>query len=100
MDKQKIEICLAAKCKGRGAGAVAALIDGKYENTASISKTIECFGCCGVGPNVIVEGRMMHQVYPEDALLRIEEELRGERKEKPSLGSKALDDLDSFLDAL
>lgn len=96
----EIEICLSAKCKGRGAGAVAALIDEEYEGRVAIKKTIECLGCCGVGPNVIVGGIMMHQVYPEDALLRIEEGLRGEKREKPSLGSKALDDLDSFLDSL
>lgn len=100
MSKHEIEICLSSKCKGRGAGAVASIIDKRYGEGIAIKKTIECFGCCGVGPNVIVGGVMMHQVYPEDALLRIEEGLRGEKREKPSLGSKALDDLDSFLDSL
>lgn len=96
-----IKVCVSGKCKGRGADAVfVALERGCSDHRALVSKTGECMGYCGLGPNIAVDGNILHHMHPRDAASRANRELDTPSPKEHGLGSKTLDELDSFLDTL
>ena len=53
-----------------------------------------------MGPNVAVDGNILHHMNPRDAVAHVKEELAHPSKKVHGLGGKTLDDLDSVLDDL
>lgn len=95
-----IKVCMSGKCQGRGALGVFAALERGSSARALVSKTSECMGYCGLGPNVAIDGNILHQVYASDAVSRVNREIDHPSRKEHGLGSKSLDDLDAFLDTL
>lgn len=95
-----IKVCLSGKCKGRGSDRVFAVLDREFAMDGGVEKTDECMGYCGMGPNVAVNGNILHHLHPDDAAERIREELAHPSPKIHGLGTKTIDDLDSVLDDL
>lgn len=95
-----IKVCCSGKCKGRGNERVFAALERECATEGTIEKTDECMGYCGMGPNVAVDGNILHELHPEDAAKRVREELAHPSPKVHGLGTKTVDDLDSVLDDL
>ena len=92
--------CVSGKCKGRGADAVFSVLERECTGEGKVSRTTECMGYCGLGPNVAVDGNSLHHMNPHDAVSRVKREIAHPSPKEHGHGSKTLDDLDSFLDTL
>jgi (2Fe-2S) ferredoxin len=66
----------------------------------TVEKTHDCFGYCGLGPNVAVNGNIIHALRPDDAATRVRREVADPSPKIHGLGAKTLDDLDSLIDNL
>ncbi|MBP9751637.1 MAG: (2Fe-2S) ferredoxin domain-containing protein [Candidatus Moranbacteria bacterium] len=95
-----IKVCCSGRCKGRGSGRIFAVLEREYATEGIVEKTDECMGYCGMGPNVAVNGNILHQLHPENAAKRIREEATHPSPKIHGLGAKTIDDLDSVLDDL
>lgn len=95
-----IKVCVSGKCKGRGADAVFVAVQGGCSDRAAVSKTNECMGYCGLGPNIAVDGNILHHLHPREAVSRLKREMDDPSPKEHGLGSKTLDDLDAFLDTI
>jgi len=95
-----IKVCCSGKCKGRGSERVFSVLERDCSHEASVEKTTECMGYCGMGPNVAVNGNILHHLHPDDAAKRTSEEMDCPSPKAHGLGTKTIDDLDSVLDSL
>lgn len=95
-----IKICLSGKCSGKGAAKVADAIEQECADSGRIEQSDQCFGYCGIGPNVAVNGNILHHMRPQDAASRVKTEIAHPSPKKHGLGEKTLDDLDDVLDNL
>jgi NADH:ubiquinone oxidoreductase subunit E len=95
-----VKICCSGKCKGRGSERVFAALEREYPGDATISKTDLCMGYCGMGPNVAINGNILHHMHQDDVTRRVEEEIARPSPRLHGLGSRTIDDLDSVLDDL
>lgn len=95
-----IQSCVSGKCRGRGADAVFSALMRECAGEGKVSGTAECMGYCGLGPNVVVDGNILHHMHPRDAVSRVKREIMHPSPKEHGRGSKPLDELDSFLDAL
>ncbi len=95
-----IKVCTSGKCKGKGSQAIADALTHGCAGCATVATTDDCFGYCGMGPNVAVDGNILHYMGPRDAVSRVKGEIEHPSKKVHGLGGKTLDDLDSVLDNL
>ena len=95
-----VKVCTSGKCKGKGSPAIAETLTQGCAGCATVTTTDDCFGDCGMGPNVAVDGNILHHMNPRDAVAHVKEELAHPSKKVHGLGGKTLDDLDSVLDDL
>lgn len=93
-----IKICISEKCSGRGSAKVADALEQECADSGTIEKSSQCFGYCGMGPNVAVNGNILHHMRPQDAAPRVKTEIAHPSPKKHGLGEKTLDDLDDVLD--
>jgi len=99
METNVVKICLSEKCRARGSKGVLSALENREGLPATIEKTDQCMGYCGMGPNVAVNGNILHHMRPDEAKRRVEEELLHPSPKIHGLGSKKIDDLDSILDS-
>jgi NADH:ubiquinone oxidoreductase subunit E len=64
---------------------------------AAVSTTGDCFRFCESGPNVAVNGNVLHRMRPGDAARRIRQEIRRPSRRIDGVGTRSLDDLDNVL---
>lgn len=95
-----VKICVSGKCRGRGSDRVAGVIERDPPENASVERTSHCMGYCGMGPNVAVDGNILHQMHPDTAVKRVEAEITHPSPKVHGLGGKPIDDLDELLDSL
>lgn len=95
-----VKICCSGKCKGRGSDRLFAAIEKECVPETIVQKTTECMGYCGMGPNVAVDGNILHGLHPDSAGKRVKDEIAEPSPKRHGLGSKTIDDLDSILDNL
>jgi NADH:ubiquinone oxidoreductase subunit E len=95
-----VKICCSGKCKGRGSERLFTAIEKENVPETTIEKTTECMGYCGMGPNVSVNGNILHGLHSDSIGKRIRDEIVDPSAKVHGLGSKTIDDLDSILDNL
>jgi NADH:ubiquinone oxidoreductase subunit E len=95
-----IKVCVSGKCGGKGSEKIAETLERDCIDCGSVERTGECFGYCALGPNVAVDGNILHHMNPRDAASRVKEEIRHPSPKVHGIGDKTLDDLDSVLDSL
>jgi len=70
------------------------------QNDTEVIASVDCFRFCKSGPNVSVNGNILHGVSPSNAVRRVEAELRDPSRKVDGLGTRSIDDLDDVLDNL
>lgn len=98
--KHQIRVCANVNCKGNGSEKVyEALLTGS-DADCEVVKTGDCFRFCKQGPNVAVDGHVLHFVKPDNAVRRVRNEINTPSVKKDAVGTRSIDELDDFLASL
>ena len=100
MESHKIQVCCSKKCHANGSDGVFTRVEHAFGDGVSVERSDDCFGYCAMGPNVAVDGNILHRMKPGDAESRIRREIANPSLKLHGIGSKTIDDLDSVLDNL
>lgn len=98
--KHSIRVCVNTHCKCNGSEKIFDKLVSEQTENWELSKTDECFRYCKQGPNVAVNGNVLHHIHPESATRRIQAEIENPSPRKDVVGTRGLDELDSVLDDL
>jgi NADH:ubiquinone oxidoreductase subunit E len=98
--KPIVKVCVHEECRGRGSERIYARLCDECGGEAEIRKTEDCFRLCKIGPNVAVNGNVLHHMRENNAVLRVRSELRSPSIKRDGIGARSLDDLDDVLDHL
>ena len=94
-----VKVCCSGKCKGRGSDRILAVLERERPTESVVERTEDCMGYCGMGPNVAVNGNILHRLHPDDAATRIRKEVASPSPKVHGLGTKTVDDLDDILNS-
>lgn len=102
MTRKIVKVCLHGDCCRNGSWDVLDTLENDRElrNEADVSGTPDCFHFCKKGPNVAVDGNVLHFVRPGEALRRVRSEIDRPSPRRDVLGSRPIDELDDVLDDL
>lgn len=93
-------MCVNTDCCQGGSERSYELLRAELGAEADIETTGDCFRYCELGPNVAVDGHVLHRMTPERAVSSVRHELRHpSRMKTDGVGTRSLDELDTFLDA-
>lgn len=99
--KTHIRVCTHQTCCQRGSEKIfTALKQSFSEDEADIATTGDCFRFCKSGPNVAVNGALLHHVSPTNASARVREAVGKKTVKKEAVGTRSIDELDDVLDEL
>lgn len=98
--KAKIRVCVNVNCCARGSEKVYDALQKEMGSEAEIVKTPDCFRFCKIGPNVSVNGNVLHGVGMSGAVSRVRREIKDPSRKVDGLGMKSIDELDDVLDNL
>lgn len=98
--KHQIKVCTNVNCCRNGSEKVLeSLISGNLTD-CEVRETKDCFRFCKQGPNVAVDGHVLHFVKPDNAIRRVQNELNNPSVKKDAIGTRSIDELDDFLASL
>lgn len=101
MARKIVKVCLHRNCCERGAREVCDALEREIgPGEADVVRSDECFHFCKKGPNVAVDGNVLHFVRPREAVSRVQREIAHPSARRDAVGSRSLDDLDDVLDDL
>lgn len=98
--KARVRVCVNVNCCARGSEKVYETLASELAETADVSKTGDCFRFCKSGPNVAVNGSILHGMHPSDAVSRVKREIVKPSRKVEGAGTKSIDELDDVLDSL
>ncbi len=98
--RARIKVCVNVNCCSRGSEQVYDRLAKELGGTADVEKTPDCFRFCKSGPNVSVDGTIIHGMRPGSATERVQREISHPSRKKEGLGSKSIDELDDVLESL
>lgn len=99
--KSRVRVCVNVNCCQRGSQAVATVLKKAFfENEAEVTVSDDCFRFCKSGPNVAVNGAILHHMHPSDAERRVRKAFISKIVKKEAVGMRPLDDLDAALDEM
>lgn len=95
-----VRVCVNVNCRCNGSEKVFEKLSAERAENWELSKTDECFRYCKEGPNVAVNGNVLHHMHPESATRRVRSEIEHPSPKKDTVGTRGLDELDNVLDDL
>ena len=99
--KSQIRVCVNVNCCQRGSREVAATLEKAFiADEVEVQASESCFRFCKSGPNVAVNGAILHHLNPSDAEKRVRAALARRIVKKEAIGTRPLDELDAALDAM
>ena len=98
--KARVKVCVHETCCMRGSEKIYDTLAKDLAHTADIVKTKDCFRFCKSGPNVSVNGTILHGVNASNATTRIQREITKPSRKVEGAGTKSIDELDDVLDGL
>lgn len=98
--KHHIKVCINVNCCQNGSEKVFDALATRSETDCEVVKTEDCFRFCKQGPNVAVDGHVLHHVNPSNAVRRIRNEINHPSVKKDAIGTRSIDELDDFLETL
>lgn len=99
--KTHIRVCTNTSCCQRGSEKIAAALKQSLRaDEADITTTGDCFRFCKSGPNIAVNGAVLHHISPANAAARVREAVGKKTVKKEAVGTRSLDELDDVLDEL
>lgn len=99
--RTRIRVCVNVNCCARGSEKVYEKLASEMDaNTADVIKTPDCFRFCKSGPNVSVDGTILHEMHLSNAVSRVKREIEKPSRKVEGAGTKSIDELDDVLDSL
>ncbi len=98
--KVRIKVCVHVDCCMRGSEKVYETLAQALAETADVIQTMDCFRFCKIGPNVSVNGTVLHNMQAGNAVSRIKREIATPSRKIDGAGTKSIDELDDVLDSL
>lgn len=99
--KPRIRVCIHKTCCQQGSEKIyTALKDSLTDSEADIVCSGDCFRFCKSGPNISVNGSILHHVSPANAASKVHDALTRKTVKKEALGTRPLDELDDVLEDL
>ena len=99
--RPRVRVCVNVNCAERGSqGVCDALKQSPELRDTDIATTPDCFRFCKQGPNVAVNGNVLHDMRPSDAVRRVKKEIAYPSRKLNGAGTRSIDDLDDVLDNL
>ena len=98
--KHQIKVCTNINCCQNGSEKVYEALIAESDATLEVAKTGDCFRFCKQGPNVAVDGHVLHHMKPENAARRVKNEINNPSIKKDAIGTRSIDELDDFLASL
>lgn len=100
MARKIVKVCVSESCCQRGSRSVFDVLERDPNLEADVSVSQDCFRFCKKGPNVAVDGNVIHFVRPSEAARRVRQEITHPSPRVDVLGMRSIDDLDTVLDNL
>ena len=98
--KHQVKVCINTDCCRNGSEKVADALAAGIGDDCEVTKTGDCFRFCKQGPNVAVDGHVLHFVKPDNAVRRVRNEINHPSVKKDAIGTRSIDELDDFLASL
>lgn len=99
--KSQVRVCVNVNCCQRGSQKVADVLRESFtEDEAEITVSNDCFRFCKSGPNVAVNGAILHHMHPSDAERRVRKTFVSKTVKKEAVGMRPLNELDAALDEM
>ncbi|MDD5083427.1 MAG: (2Fe-2S) ferredoxin domain-containing protein [Candidatus Moranbacteria bacterium] len=98
--KVRVRVCVHVDCCMRGSEKIYEKLSKDLGDTVDVGKTIDCFRFCKIGPNVSVNGTILHGVHLNDATSKVRREIDKPSRKIEGAGTKSIDELDDVLDGL
>ncbi len=99
-EKAIIKVCVHKTCASRGSCAIFERLQAELYDEATVREYPHCFDHCEDGPNVSVNGELIHHVSLETAPQVVRETLRHPSLRSDGQGIRPLAELDDVLDDL
>ena len=98
--KSLVKVCIHADCCGRGSERIYERLTQAGLPDVDVQKTEDCFRFCKMGPNVAVDGNVLHHMSEKHAVSRVRSEIRFPSVKTDGVGTRAIEELDDVLDNL
>jgi NADH:ubiquinone oxidoreductase subunit E len=99
--KHQVRVCTNINCCQRGSKKIYETLKQSFSETeAHIETTENCFRFCKSGPNIAVDGAVLHHISPANAAARVREAVTKKTVKKEAVGTRSIDELDDVLDEL
>lgn len=99
--KTRVRVCVNVTCCQRGSKQVYDELAKKLDaSECEVYTSEDCFRFCKSGPNVSVDGTVLHDMRPAQAADRVKREIAHPSRKVDTLGSRSIDELDEVLDSL
>ncbi len=96
--KPIVKVCVHRDCCERGSQQIYARLEREVSSDMDVRKTDECFRFCKKGPNVAVDGAVLHHMHERNVVSRVRSEVRSPSVKKDGIGTRTIDELDDLLD--
>ncbi len=99
--KSRVRICTHITCCQRGSQRIATALTEAFRGTdTEVTTTENCFRFCKSGPNVAVNGALLHHMNPGNAATKVRAALTTKTRKKEAIGMRSLDELDDALEEM
>ena len=95
--KTRVKVCVHMTCCSRGSEKIYEKLLNDPSSDIMLEKTEECFRFCKIGPNVAVNGNVLHNMDTGSASNRVRKEIQFPSKKVDGIGMRSLDELDDVL---
>ncbi|QQS15757.1 MAG: (2Fe-2S) ferredoxin domain-containing protein [Candidatus Moraniibacteriota bacterium] len=97
--KPFVKVCVHRDCCEKGSDRLYAKLSHEVSSDeADIQKTEDCFRFCKKGPNIAVDGNVLHHMNERNVVSRVRSEIRRPSFKKDGIGTRPIDELDDVLD--
>lgn len=100
IDKATIKVCVHRTCASRGSCEIFQRLQAELYDEAIVREYPHCFDACDDGPNVAVNGELLHHVSLETATAMVRQTLDRPSLKSDGQGIRPIAELDSVLDDL
>jgi len=95
-----VNVCVHGDCCRKGSERIyERLVQAKLPDV-DVRKTEDCFRFCKMGPNVAVDGNVLHHVSEKGAVSRVRSEIWFPSLKTDGVGTRKIEELDDVLDSL
>lgn len=100
VEEQKpiVKVCTHTKCQSKGSKEIFDTLRAELYDEALVLKYPHCFDHCENGPNVSVNGQVLHHVNNDSAVSQVRNELKHPSPKSDGPGTRPIGDLDEVLD--